>query len=319
MRFYIYKLTFENGATYIGEHCEKNLLDGYISSSKYLKDNPNLKFNREILIEVKDEETMHIMETLCIMKDKCENDFNVNGTLGAWILKYCTYRGKFVTEETRQKLSETSTGRHHTEEAKAKISKAQKGKKERPEVVEKMRERSHEVALKIAASRKAHGYVHSEETRQKISESQKGKEAWNKGIPLTDEQKQKMSVSLKKHHIENEEFWREVHNKQKGFKHTEETKRKMSESQKGKHNEGHVQTEETRQKISEKLKGVKKPKFSEEHRKHISEAHKGLVVSEELREKRRNRKWVTDGVNSKFVKDYETFLKENPDWRLGRA
>lgn len=29
MKFYIYRLTFENGATYIGEHLEKKENDGY--------------------------------------------------------------------------------------------------------------------------------------------------------------------------------------------------------------------------------------------------------------------------------------------------
>lgn len=87
------------------------------------------------------------------------------------------------------------------------------------------------------------GFHHSEKTKQIISEKKKGKPSWNKGIPMTEEAKIKLSES------------------KKGTKHfgvhpSEETKKKISESQKGKHY----------------LKGIPK---SDEHRKHLSESHKG--------------------------------------------
>ena len=87
------------------------------------------------------------------------------------------------------------------------------------------------------------GFHHSEETKKKMSEMKKGKPSWNKGIPMSDEAKKKLSIS------------------QKGHKHfsnhlSEETKRKISESHKGK----------------KYLKGIPK---SEEHKKKMSEARKG--------------------------------------------
>lgn len=41
------------------------------------------------------------------------------------------------------------------------------------------------------------GKKHTEESKQKMSESKKGQPAWNKGIPLTEETKLKLSASLK--------------------------------------------------------------------------------------------------------------------------
>ena len=49
-RYYIYKLYFESGATYIGEHIQRIENDGYITSSKYYKNHPEDKLlKREII------------------------------------------------------------------------------------------------------------------------------------------------------------------------------------------------------------------------------------------------------------------------------
>lgn len=55
MRFYIYKLIFKSGSTYIGEHLEKVPNDGYITSSKYYKENKSVDplVERKILIKEK--------------------------------------------------------------------------------------------------------------------------------------------------------------------------------------------------------------------------------------------------------------------------
>lgn len=64
------------------------------------------------------------------------------------------------------------------------------------------------------------GGRHSEETKQKMSQSfkgiNKGRSSWNKGVPFSNESKQKMSEA------------------KKGSKHSEETKQKMSKTRKGK-------------------------------------------------------------------------------------
>lgn len=87
------------------------------------------------------------------------------------------------------------------------------------------------------------GFHHSEEAKKKMSEMKKGKPSWNKGIPMSDETKEKQRES----HIGKRHF---------GICHSEETKRKIGEANKGKHY----------------MKGVPK---SEEHKRKISESRKG--------------------------------------------
>ena len=77
-KFFIYKLTFRNGCTYIGKHHQKKDFDQYIISSSYYKKHKDLLEKREIILEVKDIETLDIMETICILGDAAENELNVN-------------------------------------------------------------------------------------------------------------------------------------------------------------------------------------------------------------------------------------------------
>ncbi len=72
------------------------------------------------------------------------------------------------------------------------------------------------------------------------SEAHKGQEAWNKGIPRSEETKKKISVKA----MGNKRFL--------GMNHSEETKRKISEKKKGSY-----PSEETRRKMSESHKGEK--------------------------------------------------------------
>jgi hypothetical protein len=96
------------------------------------------------------------------------------------------------------------------------------------------------------------GGIKSKETLERMSIALKGKKAWNKGIPRTEEVKQKLRIA----HL--------------GKKHSEETKRKLSEKMKVR-----VFTKEHKKKISLACKGRI---FSEEHinkmRKPKSEQHK---------------------------------------------
>lgn len=85
MKYYLYKLYFTNGATYIGLHREKNPNDGYITSSSYYKKHKDLFDRREIILECKDNETLEIMESIAIMADIVANPQNVNYNKGAWL------------------------------------------------------------------------------------------------------------------------------------------------------------------------------------------------------------------------------------------
>lgn len=223
MKYYIYKLTFASGATYIGQHTEKVENDGYVSSSVYMQRHPEDKLiNREILIEVKDKETLDIMETLCIRADKCSNPKNVNGTMGNWHFRF-TFKGfkhsekkkkdtseffkqKWSEESFREKLIAKHTGRKNTEETKQLMSKSAKASWT-------------EERKKNAIEGGNYSHPHSEETKKFLSEMHKGRiwinngteeklvkdtskylsNGWQIGkLPITNETRQKMSESAKK-------------------------------------------------------------------------------------------------------------------------
>ena len=60
------------------------------------------------------------------------------------------------------------------------------------------------------------------------------------------------------------------------YERTEETKRKLSKAQqRRKERDGYIHSSETRRKISESLKGMTRSPLSEEHKKKLSESHKG--------------------------------------------
>ena len=143
-RFYIYKLVFRNGCTYIGKHHQKKDFDTYITSSSYYNKHKDLLEKREIILDVKDIETLDIMETICILGDIAENPLNVNYNYGAWLNHSKFDRGfsgaangmygKNHSELTRQKMKA-----RWTKERKEKTSKRQKGYHRTPEWKEKMR------------------------------------------------------------------------------------------------------------------------------------------------------------------------------------
>lgn len=85
-RRYIYKLYFRNGCTYIGKHTQHKENDNYITSSAYYNKHKDLLEKREIILDnIDDAETLDIMETICILADKADNDYNCNYNFGAWM------------------------------------------------------------------------------------------------------------------------------------------------------------------------------------------------------------------------------------------
>lgn len=80
--------------------------------------------------------------------------------------------GKHHSEETKQKIRKANTGRIQSEETRKKISDAIMGEKN-----------------------PFYGKTHTEESKKKISEAKKGRAGWNKGIPLSDEHKAKLSAA----------------------------------------------------------------------------------------------------------------------------
>lgn len=92
----------------------------------------------------------------------------------------------------------------------------------------------------------SYGHKVDENARKKISKANKGRKAWNKGIPMSKETKEKLSESLKKRNIKG------VNNPFYNHKHTEETKKKISDIHKGKipYNKGIPMKQESKEKMS---------------------------------------------------------------------
>lgn len=120
------------------------------------------------------------------------------------------HKGKYVSEETKRKISESCKG----------LTPHNKGIPMSEEQKKKMSE-----ALK--------GRTFSEETRKKMSESHKGIKP-NLGKHHSEESKKKISEANKGKHC-SEETKRKISEAQKGKYFSEEYKRKLSEAHKGKH------------------------------------------------------------------------------------
>lgn len=171
--YYIYRITNKiNGKTYIGQHKYKELNDSYMGSGVHLrraqKKYGMKNFEKKILVfNISKKEYADLLEETFISAERekvgIENCYNkADGGQGN--------RGHHITEETRQKLSESHKGKpgywrgkHFSEAHLNKLSESHKGK---------------------PSNRRG---VHlSDETKRKISEVQKGKK-------LSEETKRKLS------------------------------------------------------------------------------------------------------------------------------
>ena len=283
--YFIYKTQFEDGHYYIGQHKTDNLEDNYIGSGKGLfgfkNDNPNLKYERQILCYCSTIEELNIKEQEYI-GDSYKNDMLcLNMKEGGW--------GHEMNKNARKNISDgVKLAYKNNPEILTKMGESHKGKPAwnsgktgvyTEESKQKMRE-AHK-GIQAGENHPMYGKHHTEETKQKISEALKGRVCPMKGKHHSEEAKQKMSEKRK-----GKKTW------MCGKHHTEETKQKISEAKKGKHsnrNGGH-HTEETKRKISESHKGKI---LSEETKRKISESHKGKIPSEETKEKLRQatKKW----------------------------
>lgn len=141
-----------------------------------------------------------------------------------------------------------------------------------------------------------HNTIYSKESKNKISESLKGRTAWNKGIPMSEVAKDKLSHRNKdQRRSPLTEFKAGQTSPFKGMSHSEKTKTTISESKKEQipPNKGKKCSEETKKRISEscmgRSSGHKGKKHSFESIEKISKAKKGQPSL--------NRKQVIDIVN----------------------
>ena len=152
----------------------------------------------------------------------------------------------------------------------------------------------------------------SEESKAKMRESFKNREYKN----VSEETKEKISKAMKGRKL-SEEHKKKISEANKGKIVSDETRKKLSESHKNKKSFGNRYIlEETRFKMSEAKKGENHPLYgkhiSEEHKKKISEANKGKIVSDETRKK------LSESHKNKksFGNEPKLLYKYDMDWNL---
>jgi len=259
MKRIIYKITnLINNKIYIGQtknfeqrvkaHCKANRQRPTLISKtiqKYGKEN----FAFEILYKV-DESEIDQLEIQTIQKFDCICPKGYNLSLGGDTIRQ-------HSEETKEKIRKTKTGRKNSEESKRKLSETwkkqgvwNKGLKMSEEYIKKNcgktkgkvsplrgRKMSDEQRNKMSVIQKQYFKEHPE-ALIRLSMASKGRPSPKKGIPLSDETKKKLSIS------------------KTGQKHTEESKKKMSLSHMGhpSYTKGRKSTEEENKKRSESMK-----------------------------------------------------------------
>lgn len=209
MKGFIYKVTRKSdGAIYIGKQSRWQTKDPslspsdimgvkYFTSSKLIKDewkaNPD-SFSFEVLEEnITDDSVLSATEVLFITK--AWEDEKKGGP--KVLNQYCNerfHKSGPTTEDVKRKISEAERGKYVSEETKKKMSESHKGKKRGP--------CSEEMKRNISNALKGHkswskGKHHSEETKKRMSEVKRGK-------PLSEDTKRKMSEAHKGKHFSDE-------------------------------------------------------------------------------------------------------------------
>lgn len=180
---FVYKITFNNGLYYFGQHKTDNLDDNYLGSSKLVQElinnNPGLEYKREILVYCKTQEELNKWERYYI-KQFYTTDYK------------CLNRSCCTCITNYKKNNKPMLGKHHTEETKRKISESNKGRKMSEEFKQKM-------AIISKDKRPMLGRHHTEESKNKISESNKGKHS---GKSPANKGKSRIYDSNGKYHYE---------------------------------------------------------------------------------------------------------------------
>jgi group I intron endonuclease len=206
----------ENGKCYIGQSCQNSPARRY---TRHWNDAINRNEDTPLYRAFrKYGRGAFSVETLCVVGvdslDNMECYFAEQYNSYVWESGYNAIlcgkgcqRNKHHREEHKQKMSIKMTGRKLSEETKQKLSEARKGKS--CNWSDETRARVSETSRQNAT-----GVKHSAETREKISQATKGRVGWAKGIPKSEETKEKLRVA------------------RTGILHTEETKQRLSEAQK---------------------------------------------------------------------------------------
>jgi len=124
-----------------------------------------------------------------------------NGNIAGYILP---------TEESRKKISDYHKDKPKSDEHKQKIRDAQKGKPKKSTVYQSDEYRKQMSLLKSGAGNGMYGKGCTPERAAKIGAANKGKVPSNKGVPMTEEQKQKLSEKMKGRKVDPEVLARRV-------------------------------------------------------------------------------------------------------------
>jgi len=108
---------------------------------------------------------------------------------------------KILTEAGAKKISETHKDKPKSDEHKKNLSDSQKGKKKLNSKNQTAEYRALMSKLKTGSGNAMYGKPCSKERAANISTAKKGKPAKNKGIPMTEEQKQKIRDTKEKNKI----------------------------------------------------------------------------------------------------------------------
>ncbi len=299
---YIYLIQNKiNDKIYIGQTCKNvderwknHIKNARYSSSKnsaiHNSINKHGKFNFTISEELKlINETQHsldLFEKYYIQKFKAtSNKYGYNLTDGGSGGKH----NQEIIEKIRQSNIEAAKGKVGvplSQEHRNKISESLKG---------------HQVSYETRKkqSKSATGRKLSEDTKKKLSELNLGKKNPQWGMKHSEETKQKMSkVKMgdknpfyKKHHTK--EGKKKIGNGNRGKIVSEETKIKISKAK-----IGHHVSKETRKKLSEANKGKKNPnygkKYTEEETRKISESNRKTYRENHPIDEEKFKKWVKD-------------------------
>jgi len=169
------------------------------------------------------------------------------------------------------------------------------------------------------------GVPMTDSAKAKLSESLKGRVPWNKGMEMPDETKQKVSESCKAH-------WAEPENRQKlvdshlgqkgwnkGLHMSEESKRRVSETKKA---QKRKHTPEHKAKISKAIEGENNPFFGKHHsgetKRKIADQLEGRALPESVRlkmsvslKKTYSNKKLREEMSDRSIGD------RNPNWKGG--
>ena len=198
--YYTYRVLFNNGDYYLGQHITGNLEDGYTGSGKKLNERTD-PFTFDILEYYNSEKELNTAEAeligdLWYTDPKCLN--MKEGGVGGWTAVNKTLdRSYMLTEEYREKMRKRTTQRHKEGIAyKFTIEDSLKGNKIRAELYPKgvfygkthTEETKKKIGLNSAKHQKGKGnsqygkmWITNEQESTRINKGESIPEGWRKG------------------------------------------------------------------------------------------------------------------------------------------